>query len=272
MEHEIAASEQAQICRTRAGYYQFLARLFYEELTDEFIDQFVESQTVLPLDPAASESEHAFAQGTNRMVKYLTRRTPDTLAHTRCDFARIFLGAGSVTKVPVSPFESVYANEGRLIMQGSRDAACALYAAEGLEVEDSYNMPEDHISFEFQYLALLLNRQASALDAAESATTSQEQTEASALADTYEMRSRAFFEDHVAPWVPLFCEEARSLAETTFYQGLLQATGAWVALECVLLGLDGLAAQTEVRALAADAHAKAKGRDALLHGSAREVA
>lgn len=261
MEHEIAASEQAQICRTRAGYYQFLARLFYEELTDEFIDQFVESQTVLPLDPAASESEHAFAQGTNRMVKYLTRRTPDTLAHTRCDFARIFLGAGSVTKVPVSPFESVYANEGRLIMQGSRDAACALYAAEGLEVEDSYNMPEDHISFEFQYLALLLNRQASALDAAESA-----------LADTYEVRSRAFFEDHVAPWVPLFCEEARSLAETTFYQGLLQATGAWVALECALLGLDGLAAQTEVRALAADAHAKAKGRDALLHGSAREVA
>lgn len=261
MEHEIAASEQAQICRTRAGYYQFLARLFYEELTDEFIDQFVESQTVLPLDPAASESEHAFAQGTNRMVKYLTRRTPDTLAHTRCDFARIFLGAGSVTKVPVSPFESVYANEGRLIMQGSRDAACALYAAEGLEVEDSYNMPEDHISFEFQYLALLLNRQASALDAAESA-----------LADTYEVRSRAFFEDHVAPWVPLFCEEARSLAETTFYQGLLQATGAWVALECALLGLDGLAAQTEVRALAADAHAKAKGRDALLHGSAQEVA
>lgn len=261
MEHEIAASEQAQICRTRAGYYQFLARLFYEELTDEFIDQFVESQTVLPLDPAASESEHAFTQGTNRMVKYLTRRTPDTLAHTRCDFARIFLGAGSVTKVPVSPFESVYANEGRLIMQGSRDVACALYAAEGLEVEDSYNMPEDHISFEFQYLALLLNRQASALDAAESA-----------LADTYEVRSRAFFEDHVAPWIPLFCEEARSLAETTFYQGLLQATGAWVALECALLGLDGLAAQTEVRALAADAHAKAKGRDALLHGSAKEVA
>lgn len=263
----VDAEALAQDCRLRACYYQFLARLFYEELTDEFIDEFVATQQVLPLGGEATESERAFAQGSNRMLKYLQRKTPDTLTQTRCDFAHTFLGAGSVTKVPVSPFESVYADDGRLIMQGSRDVACALYAAEGLEVRDSYNMPEDHVSFEFQYMALLLNRQAEALE-----SRGAEGAEADARAEAYGLRARNFFADHLAPWVPVFCEEAAALASTAFYRGLLQTTAAWMALEGDGYGLDAADVQRDVRERANEAHAAADANTALLHGALKEVA
>lgn len=263
MEHETLddAKALAQDCRMRANYYQFLARLFYEELTDAFIDEFVATQAVLPLDECADENERAFAQGSNRMLKFLQRRTPDTLTQTRCDFAHTFLGAGSFTKVPISPFESVYANDGRLIMQESRDVACALYAAEGLEVQDRYNMPEDHLSFELQYLALLLNRQADALESANDRS-----------AEAYAVRARAFFGDHLLTWVPVFCEEARPLTSTSFYSGLLQTTAAWMALEAAAYELDPATAQHDVRERADEAHAAAAANNALLHGELKEVA
>ena len=262
------AETLAQDCRLRACYYQFLARLFYEELTDELIDEFVATQRILPLEDDAAEDARAFAQGSNRMLKYLQRKTPDTLTQTRCDFAHTFLGAGSFTKVPVSPFESVYANDGRLIMQGARDTACALYAAEGLEVQDAYNMPEDHVSFEFQYMALLLNRQAEALEE----VAASHGDKAADRAAAYELRAKNFFADHLAPWVPMFCEEATELVSTAFYRGLLQTTAAWMALECTACGLDGVAAQREVRERAHEAHAAAEANTALLHGPLKEVA
>ncbi len=263
---------QVQELRVRAGYYQLLARLFYQEIDEAFAAQFVGAQPVLALDECADGIERSFARGSNRMRKFLQRRTADSITETRCDYARVFLGAGSVTKVPVSPFESVYADEGRLIMQASRDGACAAYAADGLAVSDGFNMPEDHISFEFQYMALLLNRCADALGGTQDEGPVAAADAARAQAATYREKAQAFFAAHLAPWVPLFCEEAADLAQTPFYQGLLEATAAWMALECAQMAVDGAAAQKGVRALAAEARAKAATQQETLHGPRREVA
>lgn len=266
------AALQAQALRVRAGYYQLLARLFYQEIDEAFAAQFVEAQPVLPLQECADGAERDFARGNNRMVKFLQRRTADSITETRCDYARVFLGAGSVTKVPVSPYESVYADEGRLIMQASRDGACAAYASEGMAVSDGFNMPEDHISFEFQYMALLLNRCADALEALQASGREGLQDTAQSRVAEYGEKAQVFFAAHLAPWVPLFCEEAAGLARTPFYQGLLGATKAWMALECAEMAVDGIAAEKGVRALAADARAKAATQQEALHGPRREVA
>lgn len=263
---------QAQELRVRAGYYQLLARLFYQEIDEAFAAQFVEAQPVLALDECADDIERSFARGNNRMRKFLQRRTADSITETRCDYARVFLGAGSVTKVPVSPFESVYADEGRLIMQASRGGACAAYATEGMAVSDGFNMPEDHISFEFQYMALLLNRCADALEAMQSEGQVAAADAAQAQAEAYRGKAWAFFVAHLAPWVPLFCEEAADLAQTSFYQGLLEATAAWMALECAQMAVDGAAVQKDVRALAFEARAKAATQQEALHGQCKEVA
>lgn len=220
MQTTCEAHEMAQACSERAGFYRFLSRLYYKELDEQLMEQLAETFAVLPLDDEMSEAERAFARGCNKMVRYIEQRTADTLTESRCDFARVFLGAGSVTDDPVSPFESVYTSEGHLLMQGSRDEMFRILIAAGLNIENDFNMPEDHISFEFQYLAHLLDVQA----------------QAAASEDVEEMRaaqadSREFFLAHIDDWVPRFCEAAGALAKTSFYRGLAECTAAWASME-----------------------------------------
>lgn len=220
MDEPQTLSERAAECAQRAGYYRYLGRLFYRELDEGLLEQLGCGGVVLPLSEDMSDTERAFARGSNKMAKYISSRNADTLTQSKCDYARVFLGAGSTTDNPVSPFESVYTSEEHLLMQGARDDMFRTLIADGLTLDDDYNMPEDHISFEFQYLARLLDceqRCAASGDAA--------------AADAEALKARAFFENHVANWVPRFCEAAEALARTSFYRGLCECTAAWVRME-----------------------------------------
>lgn len=217
---EARATGEHAFLMQRANYYRYLARLFYEELDDALIEQIATTQEVVALDDEMSEDERALALGTNKMVKYLQRRNPDTMTRTKVDYAALFLGCGAPQETPVSPFESVYTSEERLLMQGARDDVYRCLRADGLVIDDHYNMPEDHIAFEFQYLALLAERAYRHAEAGDDEAAQRERD-----------KMDAFFNEHIAPWVPRFCDEALALAKTPFYQGLLQVTKAWVALE-----------------------------------------
>lgn len=201
--------------------------MLYEELTEELIEELANSLTVTPLDDSMSETERALAIGMNKMAKYVKRANADTKTESKCDYARIFLGAGSVSKMPVSPYESVYTSPDRLLMQDSRDELCKLYRAESLAINDSYNMPEDHIAFEFQLMAHLLDKEAEALSADNEDKSLQTGKATS-----------GFMEQHIANWVTRFCKEAMPKARTSFYQGVLQCIDAWTRLECELYGID----------------------------------
>lgn len=220
MQTEQDMREQAQACADRAGFYRYLSRLFYKELDEELIEAIERTQPVLPLEEGMDDVERAFARGSNKMVKYVQMRTADTMTQSRCDYARVFLGAGSTADDPVSPFESVYTSEEHLLMQGSRDAMFRILIEAGLTIDDDFNMPEDHISFEFQYLAHLLDVEAAACLSVDAAQ-----------ADVAAAASEKFFRDHIANWVPQFCEAAAGLSKTPFYRGLAECTGAWVAME-----------------------------------------
>lgn len=220
MQTTCEAHEMAQACSERAGFYRFLSRLYYKELDEQLMEQLAETFAVLPLDDEMSEAERAFARGCNKMVRYIEQRTADTLTQSRCDFARVFLGAGSTTDDPVSPFESVYTSEEHLLMQGARDAMSRILIEAGLALDDDFNMPEDHISFEFQYQAHLLDLQAKAFERGDASA-------AQAAAN----KAAGFFHAHIENWVPRFCEAAAALAKTPFYRGLCECVVAWVVLE-----------------------------------------
>lgn len=220
MTEHVMAPQEWELLAQSANYYRYLARLYYEELTDELIEELAATQQVIPLSDDMDELERELALGTNKMVKFIEHRNPDTKTRSKVDYADIFLGYGSTQDEPVSPFESVYTSEERLLMQESRDDVYKILRREGLIIDDHYNMPEDHISFEFQYLALLADRACAAHAAGD---------EEAASADLAKRSS--FFANHIANWVPRFCAQAGAIAKTPFYQGLLQATAAWVALE-----------------------------------------
>lgn len=218
--------ETVDYLKVAANYYRFLSRLFYKELDDELIQAFVETQSLAELSEELDENERAFAVGGNKMFRFLERRTPDTLTQSRCDYARVFLGAGQAQENPVAPFESVYTSEDQLLMQGARDDVYRAFRAEHLVLDDEYNMPEDHIAFELQYLSRVA---LSVCEIAESEGLAQAQGRFEAYL--------AFFENHIANWVPKFCDDAEQLARTPFYQGLAQCTRAWVSMEGDLWGV-----------------------------------
>lgn len=105
-------------------------------------------------------------------------------------------------------------------MQEARDEMFKSLVSEGLAIEDSFNMPEDHISFQFQYMARLLDQ--------ESKSWQEGCLEGAAAANE---KSERFFNNHLMNWVPTFCLEAKSLARTSFYRGLCECTDAWLRLE-----------------------------------------
>ncbi|MGN0078438.1 MAG: molecular chaperone [Coriobacteriales bacterium] len=218
-EHEMDPQEWELLAQS-ANYNRFLARLFYEELTDELIEELDCALKVIPLDDDLDELEREFALGTNKMAKFIEHRNPDTKTRSKVDYANIFLGCGSSQDDPVSPFESVYTSEEHLLMQESRDDIYKILRAEGLVIDDHYNMPEDHIAFELQYLGLVEER------ACRLHADGDEEAAAAELA-----KRDGFFRAHIANWVPQLCADAGSIAKTPFYQGLAQATAAWVAMQ-----------------------------------------
>lgn len=212
--------ERSADCSERANFYRYLGRLFYKELDDKLISQLSEGQSILAVSNDMDEDEQDFARGFNKMTKYVKHKTPDTLTESRCDYARVFLGAGTACKDPVSPYESVYTGEERLLMQGARDEMLESLASEGLAIEDSFNMPEDHISFQLQYMARLLDRESESW---------QEGRLDEAVAASE--KSERFFNSHLMNWIPTFCNEATAMARTSFYRGLCECTSAWMRLE-----------------------------------------
>lgn len=75
------------------------------------------------------------------------------------------------------------------------------------------DLPEDHISFIFAFIALLCDR----------ARTCLENRDVAGAARLIEQQ-RDFARAHVLSWVDAFCDLAREIVKTRFYRGVLEAT------------------------------------------------
>lgn len=114
------------------------------------------------------------------------------------------------------PYESVFTSEEHIVMQESRDDCVRCYREDGFVVDPSLHEPEDHLSFELEYLAHMSVR-AGELLAAE---------DAAGLARNVE-RQIAFIDAHMLNWIGDLYQTALDYAKLTFYTGmLLVAKGA----------------------------------------------
>lgn len=187
----------------RRSMYSFLARAFREEADVPFIE---ELKAVCSPDDELLGGLVASLAGSDAESKR---------AELASDYARCLLGMHSD---PVSPFESVWVSDAHLMMQEPRDEVLETYRAEGVDVVDSFKLPEDHIAVEFEFMALLCQR---ALDALE-------KSDPVGL-ELAIKKQEAFLRDHLAPWVPDFCEKLRLRSTTDFYKEL--ALLAWLVVE-----------------------------------------
>lgn len=217
-EPQMAVEDLACLCDERAATYGFLARLYREEVDAELLEQ------LMATDYPVSSGNASMDAGYYALAKYLSNAWVDPLTKLSIDYTKTFLGSGIDTYSAAYPFESVYTSEKRLLMQDARDEVLAIYRSCGLDKSESWNVGEDHLAVELEFMQVLAVRAARALRAGE-------QEKAFSLLNT----QRNFMGDHVASWVPVFVNDVRRFSDTLFYQGLADLTQGFLEEDAALL-------------------------------------
>jgi TorA maturation chaperone TorD len=214
------------INKNRANIFSFLSKIYEKELTNTQILEIGAKENSFPtLDaidiPGCSEIKEGF----KLMRKYFDAINSSHVDKVELDlaedYAGIFLGVRG--KVP-HPSESAYRSRDGTIMQKQRDEVLELYRLMNLDKSPSFKEPEDHIAIELSFMAYLANKTASAL-------------ESSYLDDAqhYLCMQKKFLEEHLARWVPRFCEDVFESARTDFYRGVAMVTKGLLKMECFMI-------------------------------------
>jgi anaerobic sulfite reductase subunit A len=189
----------------RANFYRFLSRLYLLEV-DEALWNAMQNMT-FPVDAAEGDMK----AGLELMRGYLDANAEGDLAAVlddlAVDYARIFLSAGVAQGKAAFPYESVYTSRKHLVMQDSRMDVVSLYAKRGVTPsKDNYHVPEDHLGYLCEYMAILIDEGA---------------------AD----EQKAFLKNHLLNWVSAFTVDMGKYAATDFYGGLAKLTRGFLLLE-----------------------------------------
>lgn len=191
-----------ELMRDRSLSYRFLSRA-YRTAPDAAFVATIES--TCNADPSCLAG----------FLAYLKAEGPEqTVIDVAADYNRLFLGMGAH---PVAPFESVYTSEEGLLMQEARDGVLAAYRKAGFAVPSDFDLPEDHAALELEFLAILAEGCAEALEKG-----------ASERAKSLFEQQASFLTEHVARWMPAFAADAKKQARTPFFQEIADMTAEWV--------------------------------------------
>lgn len=200
----------------RAAFYRFLSSVYLKELTVEQIEALASQ------DFPDDESE--IGRGYAIIAEYLRHRDAGTRQELAVDYAHTFLSAGIYDHVVAPPYESVFTSEQKLLMQEARDGALAFYRAEGVDLPADNTTPEDHLGFEMQFMALLIDRAIEALEGGDDA-------EFFRLVDV----QSDFLAQHFENWIPAFTKAIDENARTDFYRGIACLTRGLVEMDRTVL-------------------------------------
>ncbi len=215
---ETGVEELISINEGRAKTYGLLARLYREEATQELIDE------LYGLHWRVSTGNAALDRGHRLIATWLSGLWRNSATELSADYMRTFFGHGYSGHAAAYPFESVYASEKRLLMQGARDEILALYRSAGLDKQASWKEGEDHIALELEYMQVLITRTVDALRA-------DEGEEAYRLVKC----QLNFMEDHLGAWAPLLTAQMRGFCKTKFYEGLSYMTDGFLEVDTALM-------------------------------------
>ena len=214
-ERDQLISQLIEVNAGRAAYYRMLGELFFRELTQEQVEH------LAGMDFAGMDGgDELIAQGYDDMRRYLRHVNSGTRQALACDYAHTFLAAGNYETFAATPFESVFTSQLGLMMQEARDDVYRRFCEARVAVDEGLRTPEDHLSFEFEFMAAQAGEQARALHAGDTAAA------ASAL-----RTQREFHRDHLLNWIDAYCDCLQSCAQTRFYRGVAKLTRGFVHMD-----------------------------------------
>jgi TorA maturation chaperone TorD len=160
-------------------------------------------------------TEKAFNEiqkGLNLVKPYgLEKVQPDEAALTKLsrDWTRLFRGV--VRNGILPPYESLYRPERsrrKPVQEINR-----LFSEMGIQVPKEWHQPSDYIGVELDFMRLLCEREIHFRDNGEQKD----------LREVVEAED-SFLEEHLAPWVPIFCTRVLEEAREAYYLGIVRLT------------------------------------------------
>lgn len=193
--------------------YNMLARMIMQEVDTNFLAELKKMQ--FPQNTGNKAIDEAY----HVLFKSLSQTKESVIDDLAVDYARTFLGIGTMESRAAYPFESVYTSEKGLLMQDAHVRTYAIYLAEGLvdALANPHNEGVDHLYLELLFMKELSLRAARALEAGE------EDAAFKAL-----LTQKHFLADHLLNWVPIWAADVPLYAKELFYPACAKLTAAYL--------------------------------------------
>lgn len=215
MVQQVGGVSVLEILQERAATYSFLAQLYKHEVSAEQLEQ------LIPALAGEAADQDAVGEGHDLLRQFAQQVQGSDLKQVAtelgAEYVRMFYSGLHVGGV--YPYESVYTSPNHVMMQESHSQVLRLYRQENLKRDPSSKEPEDHIAFEFEFMAYLCDR------AAEAVETDPD------VARSYLEKQKAFLDEHLLVWVPDLCRDLADATRSDFFRGLAQMTAEYLSFE-----------------------------------------
>ena len=208
----ITATEFETIQLNRAALYTFVARLFERPLTQDDIEQLASTDF-----SALACGDQSIDHGLHVMERTLAKRNTGTRELLNRDYTSAFYGAQTLNGKVAIPYESAYEGSDQRLMGAARSRVFNIYKKQALKLAEGIDLPEDHISFMCQFMAVMAKRAIESKNAGRTEELRQNL-----------LLQQAFLREHILSWFPKMREIAGELVEGRFYRGVMElAQGAF---------------------------------------------
>ena len=216
-ERHMETTHRIEELKSRAATYILLAHLFKQEVTQQLVEQMDGHGLFALLE------ENGYEIKSEKKLK-----DRDYIDKLSIEFSRIFIGPGP----HIPPYGSVHhpddPKSGRL--WGDTTVWVRIFIKDhGLKFEGKgYDGIPDHISGEFEFFSLLINKE---IEARESGDTKKTER----LLNS----QRIFLTQQLSKWVPLFCNKVQEKSELSFYKEIARFTSDLLETEKERLPAEG---------------------------------
>ena len=200
----------------RADMYRALGNLYLNTLDEAQIEELA----LTDYDALRADPDERIASGFNDIYRALRRRNTGTRQLLAMDFTSCFLGTKTYKGLTGAPYESLYRDSSGTLMGPIRTEVFNAYKRERVALQADLDLPEDHLSFEMEFLAILCDRCAKSVEIGD-------RDKALRVLDV----QKSFLEEHLLVWFPRFHNLTTKLLETRFYRGVLNVTRGFLESE-----------------------------------------
>ncbi len=201
---------EAEIAAARSRVYHLLAEVFRAEPGPALVEMLRGREFQVVLDELGLTVGQDFA----------ATPIPPLLEGLAVEHTRLFIGPGP----HLSPNESVHVRkEGRAGAQfwGPETAEVRVFMAEvGLSLAEDFTGMPDHVTAEFEFMARLAEHEAELWN--------RHDEPAARRCRAIQQR---FLREHVAQWVPGFCDKVAGSTRLDFYRGIAKLAAAVVEFD-----------------------------------------